>query len=103
MPGCPPGGWPKKGGINKRMTLSKDLDVLVGAKGAKMSRPQLVKKLWVYIKEHNLQNVENKRMFTPDAAMAKVFGKKEMTFGTFGMMKYLTSHVSEETPMTKSV
>ena len=65
-----------KRGINKALILSKELDVLVGAKGAKMSRPQLVKKLWVYIKEHNLQISEDKRMFTPDATMANVFGEK---------------------------
>ena len=98
MPGCPPGGWPKKGGINKPLTLSKELDILVGAKGAKMSRPQLVKNLWVYIKEHNLQNSDDKRMFTPDVTMAKVFGKKEIQ--GFGMIKYLKNHVSDETPMT---
>ena len=98
MPGCPPGGWPKKGGINKPLTLSKELDILVGAEGAKMSRPQLFKNLWFYIKEHNLQNSENKRMFTPDATMAKVFGKKEIQ--GFGIFKYLKNHVSDETPMT---
>ena len=81
MPGCPPGGWPKKGGINKPLTLSKELDILVGAKGAKMSRPQLVMNLWAYIKKHNLHNSDDKRMFTPDATMAKVFGKKEIFFG----------------------
>ena len=63
------------------MTLSKELDILVGAKGAKMSRPQLVMNLWAYIKKHNLQNSDDKRMFTPDATMAKVFGKKEIFFG----------------------
>ena len=96
MPGCPPGGWPKK-----PLILSKELDALVGAKGAKMSRPQLVKNLWVYIKEHNLQNSEDKRMFTPDAAMAKVFGKKEIQ--GLGMLKYLKKHVTDETSKTKGV
>ena len=91
--GCPPGGWPKKG-RDKPMKLSKDLDHIVGANGEKMSRAMVLKGLWAYIKKHNLQKTDNKRMFTPDVAMAKVFGKGEIH--GLGMAKYLKEHIWDE-------
>ena len=47
---------PKGSGLTKPMTLSDDLSAIVGAKkGEKLSRPEIVKRLWAYIKEHKLQ------------------------------------------------
>ncbi len=42
-----------------------------------MSRPEVTKKVWEYIKKHDLQNPKNKRQIVPDAKLAKVFGNKE--------------------------
>lgn len=64
----------------KAIALSNALQALVGAK--ELSRPEIVKKLWDYIKEHNCQNSKNKREIIPDAKMQKVFGKEK-----FDMMK----------------
>lgn len=55
--------------------LSKDLQAIVGA--AELSRPEVIKKVWDYIKEHGLQDKKNKRLIVPDAKLAKVFGSKE--------------------------
>lgn len=56
-------------------TLSKELSAIVNA--AELSRPEVVKKVWDYIKEHQLQSPRNKRLIVPDAKLAKVFGSKE--------------------------
>lgn len=55
--------------------LSAELSAIVGAK--ELSRPEVTQQLWVYIKEHKLQDPKNKRLICPDAALAKVFGSKE--------------------------
>lgn len=55
--------------------LSSELAAIVGADS--LSRPETTKKVWEYIKEHNLQDPKNKRLIRPDAKLAKVFGSKE--------------------------
>ena len=54
--------------------LSSDLAAVVGSK--KLSRPQIVKKLWAYIKSHKCQDTKNRRLIVPDAKLACVLGKK---------------------------
>ena len=55
--------------------LSPELEAVVG-KGP-MPRTEVVKKLWVYIKKHKLQDPNAKRMINPDDKLAKVFGSKD--------------------------
>ena len=55
--------------------LSKELQAIVGVE--QLSRPETVKKVWEYIKDHDLQNPKNKRQIVPDSKLAKVFGSKE--------------------------
>ncbi|MFI5334629.1 MAG: SWIB/MDM2 domain-containing protein [Chlamydiales bacterium] len=63
------------GGITKLMyDLSPDLQAVVGAK--KSTRPQVVKKIWVYIKAKKLQDDKNRRMINPDAKLGKVLGNR---------------------------
>jgi len=50
-----------------------------------------VKQLWAYIKEHELQDKDNKQYFLPDKRMAKVFGAEKMR--GFAMAKHLGSHL----------
>ncbi len=55
--------------------LSPALQAVV--KEAELSRPEVVKKVWDYIKEHKLQDTKNKRLIIPDALLSKVFGSKQ--------------------------
>jgi len=55
-------------------TLSKELAEVVGAH--ELSRPEVVKKIWEYIKGHNLQDEKNKRLIVPDSKLSKILGKK---------------------------
>jgi DNA topoisomerase-1 len=65
----------KKGGrFSSAMTLSPELKAVVGDE--KLSRGEVTKKLWEYIKKHKLQDPKNKRRIIPDAKLAKVFGSK---------------------------
>jgi len=55
--------------------LSPSLAEIVGTDS--LSRPQVVKKLWEYIREHDLQNPENKQMINSDKKLAALFGTSE--------------------------
>lgn len=65
----------KTGGGRGKKKLSKALADVCGED--KLSRGDITKKLWAYIKEHDLQNPENRRQIVPDAKLEKVFGSKE--------------------------
>ena len=56
-------------------TPSKELAEIVGKE--KITRGQVTKKLWEYIKSNNLQDPKNKRNIVPDEKLAKVFGHKD--------------------------
>ena len=70
--------------------LSAELEAVVG-KGP-MSRGQVVKQIWVYIKANNLQNPANKRNILADAKLKPLFGGKgEVTM--FEMTKLVSAHM----------
>ena len=56
--------------------LSPELSAVVGG-DTEMPRTTVIKKVWEYIKAHDLQDPKNKRMIVPDAALAKIFGNTE--------------------------
>ena len=65
----------KASGLNQMTySLSPQLQAIVGNK--KLTRPQIVKGLWAYIKAHKCQDTKNKRMINPDDKLAEVLGKK---------------------------
>ncbi len=73
--------------------LTPELGDIVGAK--EMPRTQVTKQVWVYIKEHNLQDPKDKRMIIPDAKLAKVFGSDE-PMQMFQMTKVLSGHMKKQ-------
>ena len=74
----------------KPLHLSSELEAVVG-KGP-MPRSEVVKKLWVYIKKHDLQNPKNKRNILADEKLRGVFnGKHEVTM--FEMTKLASGHM----------
>lgn len=60
----------------------------------KLSRPQVVKKLWEYIKSNDLQNPKDKREIVCDSAMRAVFGSNKINM--FQMNKVLGQHLQTE-------
>ncbi|MBI2062170.1 MAG: SWIB/MDM2 domain-containing protein [Candidatus Yanofskybacteria bacterium] len=75
----------------KPMNVSSELSAVVGH--GPMPRSEVVKKLWAYIKSHNLQDPTNKRNINADETLKKVFGGKEVV-NMFEMTKLVSKHLS---------
>ena len=74
----------------KPLKPSAELAAVVGA--SPLPRTEVIKKLWDYIKAHNLQDAQNKRNINADEKLAKVFGKKQVTM--FEMAGLVGKHLS---------
>lgn len=77
------------GGFNMELSLSPELAAVVGAET--MARPQIVKALWAYIREHNLQDPNNKKTILLDDTLRSVFQRDSVTM--FSMNKFVKRHV----------
>ncbi len=76
--------------LSRPLTLDSDLEAVVGA--GPMPRTEVVKKLWEYIKKHDLQNPSNKRNILADDKLKPLFdGKAEVTM--FEMTKLVSGHM----------
>ena len=75
----------------KPMKISSELADVVG-KGP-MPRTEVTKKIWAYIKKHDLQDPKNRRNIVPDARLTKVFGGKK-AINMFDMTKKVNKHLS---------
>lgn len=82
----------RKAGTQPPYRLSDELQVVV--KESILPRPQVVSKLWVYIKEHNLQNEQNKREILCDAKLKAIMKKSKVTM--FEMNALITNHLIEK-------
>ena len=69
------------------LTPSDQLAAIVGNKP--ISRPEIVKKLWAYIKKNNLQQSRN---INADDKLKPLFGKNMITM--FELSKIISKHVS---------
>lgn len=58
-----------------------------------VSRPEVVKKLWDYIKAHGLQDAKDKRKVNADAKLRPVFGKDQVTM--FEIAGIVGQHLSD--------
>jgi chromatin remodeling complex protein RSC6 len=73
----------------KPLTPSAALAEVVGA--SPLPRTQVVKKLWQYIKKHDLQDAKNRRNIIADTKLKAVFGKN--TVSMFEMTKLVSKHL----------
>ncbi|KAK0212524.1 hypothetical protein DFS33DRAFT_1377014 [Desarmillaria ectypa] len=85
------GGGAAKGGFAKEYALSVPLAAVLDVD--KLSRPQVVKQLWVYIKNNALQNPSNKREILCDEKLKAVFSVDKIDM--FRMNKVLGQHLHE--------
>ena len=77
--------------FNKPLNLSDELQAVVGE--SQLSRPQVTKKVWEYIKDIDLQKDEDKRNILADDKLRPVFGKDEVTM--FEMTKLISNHLED--------
>jgi upstream activation factor subunit UAF30 len=85
------GGAKKSSTYSRKCILSPELAEVVGA--PEMARHDVVKKMWEIVKGRNLYDPSNKQFAICDDQLYKVFGVKR--FRTFGMMKYLKTHIKD--------
>jgi upstream activation factor subunit UAF30 len=77
-------------GFHKPLQPSQELAAVVGA--VPLPRPEVVSKVWEYIKKHKLQNPQNKREIMADEKLQAVFGGRNKV-SMFEMNKYLAQHL----------
>ena len=74
----------------KPLTPSPALAAVIGA-GA-LPRTEVTKKVWDYIKQHNLQDAANKRNINADAKLKPIFGKDQVAM--FELTKLISQQLS---------
>ena len=71
---------PRKASTKAPATGAQPSEALAAVIGSEaIARPQVIKKLWDYIKANNLQDASNKRAINADAKLLAVFGKPQVT------------------------
>ncbi|MFG6447458.1 SWIB/MDM2 domain-containing protein [Roseateles sp. BYS180W] len=73
----------------KALTPTPALAAIVGDKP--LPRTEVIKKVWEYIKKHNLQDPAQKRVINADAKLKEVFGKAKADM--FEMTKLINGHL----------
>ncbi|OVA06579.1 SWIB/MDM2 domain [Macleaya cordata] len=86
------------GGLNKVCGVSPELQAIVGE--PTMPRTQIVKQLWAYIRQNNLQDPSNKRKIICNDALRVVF-ETDCT-DMFKMNKLLAKHIIPLEPSKES-
>ncbi len=82
----------KKSGLTQiTYGLSEELQAVVGSR--QLTRPQVVKKLWEYIKAKKCQDTKNKRMIVPDEKLSKIIGHKPVDM--LKLATHLNKHIKK--------
>lgn len=80
----------KTGRFSKEIKLSEELAAFLGEE--KLSRGDITKKMWDYIKKNKLQDSENKRMIVPDQKLKELLHVDE-PFDMFQLARLLAQHL----------
>jgi DNA topoisomerase-3 len=72
-------------------SLSDELASIVGS--SKATRPQIIQKLWIYIKANGCQDSKNRRMIVPDRKLAMVLGNRPVDM--LKMAGLLNKHIKK--------
>ena len=73
----------------RAMTPSAALAAIIGDKA--VPRTEVTKKVWEYIKKHDLQDKAKRTMFNADAKLKEIF--KQAQVSMFEMTKLINSHL----------
>ncbi|KAI8144342.1 SWIB/MDM2 domain-containing protein [Fennellomyces sp. T-0311] len=81
---------PEGNAFTRTWVLSDELAAVTGASA--LSRPQVVKQLWVYIKKNKLQDQNKKTHIVCDDKLKKLFDNEDY-MSAFTMNKYIGKHL----------
>ncbi|KAI8994748.1 SWIB/MDM2 domain-containing protein [Pilobolus umbonatus] len=91
-PNAPP--KPKRiTGLNKPLLLSPELSSIMNGE-RELSRPEIVKHLWYYIKSNQLQDPADRRFILCDNNLKLIFHKDRVN--SFGMNRDLSAHLTKK-------
>ena len=79
-------------GLMAPLSVSNDLAKIVGKEP--LPRTQVIKKMWDYIKENNLQDANNRRMINADDKLKVVFDGKDQV-SMFELAKVVNNHIKK--------
>lgn len=74
----------------KPLTPSPTLAAVIGPEA--VPRTEVTKKIWDYIKKHDLQDPSNRRNINADAKLKPLFGKDQVSM--FELTKIVSGHLS---------
>jgi chromatin remodeling complex protein RSC6 len=77
--------------LEQKVTPDEQLAAVVGADA--LPRPQVVKKLWDYIKAEGLQDPNNRRMINADEKLKPIFEGRDQV-SMFEMTKFVSKHLN---------
>ena len=80
---------PKLTGFTKPVKLSPEMQAWMGVSSC--SRPEIVKKLWAYIRQNNLLDPSDKRYVNADDTLIRLTG--ETRFQAFSFAKLVKKHI----------
>lgn len=73
----------------KPLTPSPDLAAVIGKEP--LPRTEVTKKIWEYIKKHDLQDPANRRNINADDKLRPLFGKEQVSM--FELTKLVNAHL----------
>jgi upstream activation factor subunit UAF30 len=87
------GNTTARGALATPVTPTPELGRIVGTKP--LSRGEAMKKVWDYIKKHDLQDPQNKRMIRADDNLRAVFDGHDQ-LSMFEMTGYISRHLVKQ-------
>ncbi|KAG2236261.1 hypothetical protein INT48_008621 [Thamnidium elegans] len=83
----------KKSNSNKRKKAPAEQDIIMEG-ATELSRPEIVKRLWNYIKSNQLQDPADRRFILCDEKLKSIFQKDRVN--SFGMNRDLSAHLTKK-------
>ena len=79
-----------RGGLAQKVQPDATLGKVTGT--SPLTRSEITKKVWDYVKKHNLQDAKNRRMINADDTLRPIFnGQNQVSM--FEMTKLVNQHV----------
>lgn len=78
-----------RGGLTQKVKPDAQLAAVIGSEP--VTRAEMTKKIWDYVKKNDLQDSKNRRNINADAKLRPIFGKDQVSM--FEMTKLVNQHV----------